>query len=40
MKTDTQLQKDIMDEIKWVPSTTASQIGVTAKDGTVTTPAR
>ncbi|MGL4463340.1 MAG: BON domain-containing protein [Planctomycetia bacterium] len=36
MKTDTQLQKDVMDEIKWEPSSTAAQIGVTAKDGTVT----
>jgi osmotically-inducible protein OsmY len=36
MKTDTQLQKDVMDEIKWEPSTTAAQIGVTAKDGVVT----
>ncbi|OWK39822.1 BON domain-containing protein [Fimbriiglobus ruber] len=36
MKTDTQLQKDVMDEIKWEPSTTAAQIGVTANDGVVT----
>jgi osmotically-inducible protein OsmY len=36
MKTDTQLQKDVMDEIKWEQSTAAAQIGVTAKDGTVT----
>jgi len=36
MKTDAQLQKDVMDEIKWEPSTTAAQIGVTAKDGVVT----
>ena len=36
MKTDTQLQKDVMDEIKWEPSTTAAQVGVTAKDGVVT----
>lgn len=36
MKTDTQLQKDVMDEIKWEPSTTAAQIGVTAANGIVT----
>ncbi len=36
MKTDTQLQKDVMDEIKWEPSTTAAQIGVTTANGIVT----
>jgi len=36
MKTDAQLQKDVMDEIKWEPTATASQIGVAAKDGVVT----
>jgi osmotically-inducible protein OsmY len=36
MKTDAQLQKDVMDEIRWEPSTTAAQIGVTAADGVVT----
>jgi osmotically-inducible protein OsmY len=36
MKTDTQLQKDVMDEIKWEPSTTAAQIGVSAANGVVT----
>ena len=36
MKTDTQLQKDVMDEIKWEPSTTAAQIGVTAANGIIT----
>ena len=36
MKTDTQLQKDVMDEIKWEPSTTAAQIGVSAHNGVVT----
>jgi osmotically-inducible protein OsmY len=36
MKTDAQLQKDVMDEIKWEPSTTAAQIGVTAANGVVT----
>jgi osmotically-inducible protein OsmY len=36
MKNDMQLQKDVMDEVKWEPCTTAAQIGVTAKDGIVT----
>lgn len=36
MKTDAQLQKDVMDEIKWEPSTTAAQIGVSAANGVVT----
>ena len=36
MKTDTQLQKDVMDEIKWEPSITAAQIGVSAANGVVT----
>jgi len=36
MKTDAQLQKDVMDEIRWEPSTTAAQIGVSATNGVVT----
>jgi osmotically-inducible protein OsmY len=36
MKTDTQLQKDVMDEIKWEPSVTAARIGVSAANGVVT----
>ena len=36
MKTDAQLQKDVMDEIRWEPSTRAAQIGVTAANGVVT----
>ena len=36
MKTNTQLQKDVMDEIKWEPSATAAQIGVSAANGVVT----
>ena len=36
MKTDAQLQKDVMEEIKWEPSTTAAQIGVSAANGVVT----
>jgi osmotically-inducible protein OsmY len=36
MKTNEQLQKDVMDEIKWEPSAMAAQIGVTAANGVVT----
>jgi len=36
MKTDAQLQKDVMDEIKWEPRTMAAQIGVSAANGVVT----
>jgi len=36
MKTDTQLQHDVLAELEWEPSIDASQIGVTAKDGVVT----
>lgn len=36
MKIDTQLQRDVLDELKWEPSINAEQIGVTAKGGVVT----
>ena len=36
MKTDVQIQKDVMEELKWEPGLRASDIGVTAKDGVVT----
>jgi osmotically-inducible protein OsmY/uncharacterized protein YbcI len=36
MKTDAQLQKDVMDELKWEPCVTASTIGVSAVNGVVT----
>jgi len=36
MKTDTQLQRDVGEELKWEPQVTASQIGVEVKDGVVT----
>lgn len=36
MKTDFQLQKDVMDEIKWQPSLISSEIGVAVKDGVAT----
>ena len=36
MKTDAQLQKDVMDELKWEPTIHAAEIGVAVKDGVVT----
>jgi len=36
MKTDSQLQRDVGEELKWEPQVTASQIGVEVKDGVVT----
>jgi osmotically-inducible protein OsmY len=38
MKTNEQLQKDVIDELKWEPTLAlvASQIGVTANDGVIT----
>jgi osmotically-inducible protein OsmY len=36
MKTDTQLQQDVMNELKWEPSVKAAEIGVGVKDGVVT----
>ena len=36
MKTNTQLQKDVMDELKWEPCVTAAEIGVEANNGDVT----
>ena len=36
MKTDTQLQQDVMNELKWEPSLHAAEIGVGVKDGVVT----
>ena len=36
MKTDTQLQQDVMAELAWEPSVNAAQIGVEVKDGVVT----
>ncbi len=36
LNTDSQLQKDVMDEIKWEPSATAAEIGVSAANGVVT----
>jgi osmotically-inducible protein OsmY len=36
MKTDAQLQQDVMAELKWEPAVHAAQIGVQVKDGVVT----
>jgi osmotically-inducible protein OsmY len=36
MKTDNQLQQDVMAELKWEPSVHAARIGVEVKDGVVT----
>jgi len=36
MKTDTELQQDVMNELKWEPTLKASEIGVVVKDSVVT----
>ena len=36
MKTDTELQRDVMTELKWEPTIHAAEIGVGVKDGVVT----
>lgn len=36
MKTDRELQRDVLDELAWDPSVNASEIGVSVKDGVVT----
>ena len=36
MKTDSELQRDVLDELKWEPSINAAHIGVSVKDGVVT----
>ena len=35
MKMDTELQRDIMNELKWEPTIHAAEIGVGVKDGVV-----
>ncbi len=35
-KSDTEIQEDVINEIKWDPSITANQVSVTVKDGIVT----
>src|SRR3989441_9113659 len=36
MKTDSQLQRDVMEELEWEPRIDAADIGVAAKDGVIT----
>jgi osmotically-inducible protein OsmY len=36
MKTDDEMQRDILEELKWEPSVNAAHIGVSVKDGVVT----
>lgn len=36
MKTDVQIQKDVMEELRWTPLLKSSEIGVAVKDGVVT----
>ena len=36
MKTDAQLKDDVMEELRWEPTLTSSDINVAAKDGVVT----
>src|SRR5271157_2434805 len=36
MKSDRQIQLDVLDELRWEPSVNATDIGVTVKDGIVT----
>jgi osmotically-inducible protein OsmY len=36
MKTDSQIQKDVMEELKWEPSVSHEHIGVSVSDGIVT----
>ena len=36
MKTNAQLQQDVVDELKWQPSIREAEIGVAAKDGVIT----
>lgn len=36
MKTDSELQKDVLAELKWEPSINATEVGVAVKDGIVT----
>jgi osmotically-inducible protein OsmY len=36
MKTDSELQQDVMNELKWEPTIRAAEIGVGVTDGVVT----
>jgi len=35
MKTELEIQEDVMDELKWEPILNATEIGVAVKDGAV-----
>ncbi|MFT4968648.1 MAG: osmotically-inducible protein OsmY [Chitinophagales bacterium] len=35
MKTNQELQKEVLNAIKWLPTMHAAEIGVTAKDGVI-----
>lgn len=36
MKTDTELQRNVLEELHWDPSFDAAEIGISAKDGIIT----
>lgn len=36
MKSDIQIQKDVMDELRWEPILDSAEIGVAVKNGVVT----
>ncbi len=36
MKTDSQIHRDVVDELEWEPTTSQAEIGAAAKDGVVT----
>ncbi|MBS1563193.1 MAG: BON domain-containing protein, partial [Bacteroidetes bacterium] len=36
MKTDDQIQKDVIEQLKWEPILNAAEIGVSVKNGVVT----
>ena len=36
MKTDAEIQKDVMDELKWLPLLKSTEMGVAVKNGVVT----
>jgi osmotically-inducible protein OsmY len=36
MKTDTQLHRDVIDQLHWEPSVREAEIGTSVKDGVVT----
>lgn len=36
MRTDSELQRDVLEELKWEPSVNAANVGVSVKDGIVT----